>query len=210
MLADDVYERLKTSLMDHAIAPGERMNIDGLGRTLGVSPTPVREALARLESEGLVTKEPLKGYSATPLLDRRQFEDLYELRLLLEPWAAAQASEQVTFADQGALERELASCPAAPAGTGYSDYRTLSAHDRRFHDLVAQLAGNAAVRSALDRTHFHLHVFRLYYRATMGDQALEEHERIVAAIRARDPRGSRDAMREHLEISRERLRAFVP
>ena len=68
MLADDVYEAIKTMLMDHVIRPGARISIDGLAREFQVSSTPVREALARLESEGLALKEPLKGYRATPLL----------------------------------------------------------------------------------------------------------------------------------------------
>ena len=68
VLADDVYELVKAMVMDHVIRPGARVSIDGLARELAVSPTPVREALARLESDGLVLKEPLKGYRATPLL----------------------------------------------------------------------------------------------------------------------------------------------
>src|SRR5882757_9435478 len=87
MLADDVYEAIKTMLMDHAIRPGARISIDGLARDFQVSSTPVREALARLESEGLADKEPLKGYRATPLLTLEEFDDLYRFRQLLEPWA---------------------------------------------------------------------------------------------------------------------------
>src|SRR4051794_32245065 len=88
MLADDVYEAIKTMLMDHVVRPGARISIDGLAREFQVSSTPVREALARLESEGLAVKEPLKGYRATELLTLAEFDDLYRFRLLLEPWAA--------------------------------------------------------------------------------------------------------------------------
>ena len=95
MLADDVYEAIKTMLMDHVIRPGARISIDGLAREFQVSSTPVREALARLESEGLAVKEPLKGYRATPLLSLEEFDDLYRFRLLLEPWAARRAAELI-------------------------------------------------------------------------------------------------------------------
>src|SRR3954447_4797766 len=82
-LADEVYEAVKALVMDHVIAPGARVYIDGLARQLGVSQTPIREALARLESDGLVTKEPLRGYSATPLLTRSEVDDLFQFRLLV-------------------------------------------------------------------------------------------------------------------------------
>jgi len=75
ILTDGVYEAVKELVMDQHIEPRSRVNIDKLARDLGVSPTPVREALARLESDGLVIKEPLRGYSIAPLLDREAFED---------------------------------------------------------------------------------------------------------------------------------------
>ena len=81
-------------VMDHVVRPGERMSIDGLAARLSVSPTPVREALARLEALGLARKEPLRGYRATPLLTRTQLDDLFDFRLLVEPWAAGRAAEQ--------------------------------------------------------------------------------------------------------------------
>src|SRR4029450_9369594 len=93
VLADDVYEAVKALVMDHVIAPGARVSIDGLARQLGVSQTPIREALARLESDGLVTKEPLRGYRAPQSLTRSEGDDLFQFRLLIEPWAASRAAE---------------------------------------------------------------------------------------------------------------------
>jgi DNA-binding transcriptional MocR family regulator len=65
VLVDDVHEAIKSMIMDGEIPPGARVSIDGLARQLSVSPTPVREALARLESAELVVKEPLRGYRTT-------------------------------------------------------------------------------------------------------------------------------------------------
>jgi DNA-binding GntR family transcriptional regulator len=64
MLADDVYATVRQSLLDQRIAPGSRINLDALARELHVSHTPVRHALARLDSEGLVRREPFRGYRA--------------------------------------------------------------------------------------------------------------------------------------------------
>src|SRR4029078_5409586 len=95
-LADDVYEAIFNKLMSLEIAPGARITVDGLVRELGVSHTPIREALGRLEGEGLVVKTHLVGYSAAPQITRRRFDELYDLRLLLEPEAARRAARRAS------------------------------------------------------------------------------------------------------------------
>jgi DNA-binding GntR family transcriptional regulator len=209
LLADDVYETVKAMLMDHAIAPGARLSIDALARQLQVSQTPIRETLARLESEGLVTKEPMRGYSATSLLDRESLEDLYVLRLLLEPWAAARAARLVDDEGVDRLRAELETCPVAPAGTDYQAYRLISAHDARLHSLIAELSGSAQVRSAFERMHAHLHLFRLSYGQNFGSDALDEHHEIVDAIADRSSRDAGRTMRKHLVTARDRLLPIV-
>src|SRR5690348_15298938 len=82
---ESVFQALKARLMDHDLEPGTKLSIDGLARELDVSQTPVREALARCESEGLVVRRPNAGYLVAPLLDRAGLDDLYDIRLLLEP-----------------------------------------------------------------------------------------------------------------------------
>lgn len=206
ILADDVYETLKALVMDHAIEPGSRMNIDALARDLGVSQTPVREALARLESDGLAVKEPLRGYSATPLLSRDDFEQLFEARFLLEPWAAAHAAERATPEERERLRAEVASVPDVPPEGDYDAYRGLTAHDQRFHALVHRLSGNLLLAEMFERTHCHLHIFRLYYGSGIGRQAVAEHRGIAEAVAAGDPQAADEAMRRHLTASRDRLR----
>jgi DNA-binding GntR family transcriptional regulator len=205
VLSDGTYEAIKSRIMDHEIPPGTRVSIDGLARVLEVSQTPVREALARLEADGLVTKEPLKGYSATRLLTPKEFDDLFELRQLIEPWAAASVAQNVDDSGILALEAELATCKEAPAGSSYAIYKDLTDHDARFHGLILQLSGNKAVESAFIKTHCHLHLFRLYYAVQTGTRAIHEHADIVAAIRSRNPESARRAMSDHIELSRQRL-----
>jgi DNA-binding GntR family transcriptional regulator len=205
VLADDVHEAIKAKIMDHAIAPGARVSIDGLARELGVSPTPVREALARLESAQLVVKEPLRGYRTTPLLSPDQLADLYRFRLLIEPWAAGRAAERADDAGRARLVAELTAADAPEADT-YAAYRAFSAHDARFHLLVAELAGSDQVREAFERTNWHLHIYRQYYDRGIGPQALAEHRRITDAVQAGDPTRAASAMRAHLESSHARLR----
>jgi DNA-binding GntR family transcriptional regulator len=204
-LSDDVYEAIKRSIMDHVVEPGARLSIDRLARDLGVSQTPTREALARLEADGLVTKTALKGYSISPVLSRRELDDLFGLRLLLEPWAAAEAATRGDETLAAGITAELARFTEAPAEGGYDRYQAVANHDARFHDLLLAAAGNEAVRQAFERTHCHLHIFRLYYAGGMDGAALREHRQVAEAVIAGDAAAARSTMASHLEASRARL-----
>jgi DNA-binding GntR family transcriptional regulator len=199
-LTDDVYEAVKAMLMDQVVPAGDRISIDGLARDLGVSPTPVREALTRLESEGLVTKEPLKGYRSAPLLTRDEFLDLYHFRLLIEPWSARRAAERIDAEGRAQVTAELATA-TAPQSTDYEGYRWLTAHDARFHRLVAQMSGSRQVEQAFVRTHCHVHIFRLHFERATGTETVHEHRRIAEALLAGNGDAAEDAMRAHLDAA---------
>lgn len=204
-LVDDVYEAIKAWIMDSVREPGVRANIDALARSLDVSHTPVREALARLDAEGLVAKERSRGYTVTPPLSATEVAELYEFRQLLEPWAAGRAATRCDADAVTRLEAELATCADAPGDDGYEAYRAIADHDERFHDLVLELAGNDQARKAFAGTHCHLHLFRLSYGRGMGRQALAEHRAVVDAIVAGDDDAAAAAMAAHLRLSSERL-----
>ncbi|WP_026256870.1 GntR family transcriptional regulator [Actinopolymorpha alba] len=204
-LAEGVYEALKELIMDGIFPQGSRVNLDEVARELQVSQSPLREALVRLESEGLVIKEPFRGYSTAPVLSRSELEDLFEFRFVVEPWAAARAATSITDEGRALLATEMASTPQAPIGTSYHESRGMASHDARLHDLIQTLGGNAHMRAAFQRTHCHLHIIRLHYRGGMGEAALGEHHRIVEAISSGDPEAAAAAMRAHLEASQARL-----
>ncbi|SDI16669.1 DNA-binding transcriptional regulator, GntR family [Actinokineospora alba] len=209
-LTEDVYESIKALIMDDVIPPEGRLSIDQLARDLRVSSTPVREALVRLESESLVRKEPLRGYSTTPLLTADQLEDLFEFRGLIEPWSAARAAQRIDDAGLAVLWTELDSVTAVPAGDDYAAYRELAAQDERFHQLIAELSGNGEVVHAFTRTHCHLRLFRLRYTTDQGRATLAEHRAIAEAITARDPEAAHAAMTTHLDLARARLSEHRP
>lgn len=205
-LTDDVYEFLKARIMDHELAPSSKVNIYALAREMSVSQTPLREALARLESDGLVVKESLRGYFVAPLISRDDFDDLFEFRLLIEPWSAARAAERSDAAGHALLRGELEGCTEIPSEDVYSAYRVIAAHDHRFHVLVARLSGNGNMPAAFERTNCHLHIFRLFYQKHVGTAAVEEHTRIADAIIAGDAKAAESAMRKHIIASRGRLK----
>lgn len=205
-LGDEVYSAIFARIMSLDIAPGSRISVDAMARQLGVSQTPIREALARLESEGLVVKTHLIGYSAAPQLSTKQLADLYELRLLLEPFAARKCAEIMPVAVIGQLETLCQEMEALSQHEGLDAYAQFAQLDMAFHDQIAVSAGNELVVEALSRLYTHVHLFRLLFHARVTKTAIDEHEKLLAAIRARDPAGAEAAMRDHIERSRDRFR----
>jgi DNA-binding GntR family transcriptional regulator len=204
-LSGDVYEAIFAQLMSLRIAPGARITVDSLVKEFNVSQTPIREALGRLEGEGLVVKQHLIGFRAAPQITRRRFDEIYELRLLLEPHAARAA---VAALDPEKLIRlnDAAGVMARREGKDErARYSSFARQDAAFHDMILAFAGNELIRQTLTFQHTHFHIFRLMFHARVTEEALDEHEAILAAFGAGDPDAAEQAMRVHIEHSRDRL-----
>lgn len=205
-VVEGVYNSIYERLMSLTIAPGTRILIDVLARDLNVSQTPVREALSRLEREGLVHKAHLIGYSAAPQLGRKQFEDLFNFRLLVEPEGARLAAlnmtpEALKHLEEIAVDMAHGATPLDRTSR-YSRFARIDAH---FHDEILRIAGNEVIRSTLSNQHVHLHLFRLMFHTRVTQEALEEHEDLLAAFRSGDSAAAQAAMRKHIQRSRDRL-----
>jgi DNA-binding GntR family transcriptional regulator len=205
MLRDTVYEAIKGMLMDHDLPPGARLSIDGIARELEVSPTPVREAMTKLESDGLVAKRPHAGYIVAPLMDQVSLDNLYEMRLLLEPAAAGLAATHSTKEQNAGLTALIKDMSARPAGDKYQAYRDFAVQDALLHRLIAEASGNPLISDALTRLHAHTHSYRLYFKVGIAAETVREHEDIVNAIMQNKGEEANEAMRRHLESSRDRL-----
>lgn len=209
-LADDVYDAVLALLMDQVIEPGSKASIDGIARQLNVSPTPVREALARLESEGLVVKRALKGYTAAPLLDSEGLRQLFEMRRLMEPYAAGLAVGELTpetLEELDALCEEMhRSGEAAQSGEDrFKDYRDFADQDAAFHRIIAEHAGNALLSDAIGRLRSHMHQYRIFFKHGVVDETSGEHEAVLRAMRAGDPAAAEKAMLDHITKSYQRI-----
>lgn len=207
-LGDEVYNTLYSQLMSHKIAPGGRISVDNLVRELGVSQTPIREALSRLEAQGLVVKTHLIGYSAAGQMDRSRLEQLYEVRMLLEPFAAARAAINMSEESIAALEEMAQRMKSLETEDPQAAYGQFAQRDGEFHDMIAAGSGNVLVREALANLHVHVHLFRLFYHARATTEANDEHARIIDALRRRDADAAADAMRSHIDQSKARFISF--
>lgn len=201
VLADDVYEAVKEYLIDRQAQPGERIVIDRLAVELGVSPTPLREALARLEADRLVVKEPHRGYTVAPELDAAGFRDLYEMRLLVEPAAAALAAERADAAQLRTLASAVERMEKAGSGMRYRHFRQFLEADALFHETLGEASRNRFLQETVTRLRTHQVTARLYVDQGVPDRrdATTEHSEILAAIVERDAARAETLMRRHLE-----------
>lgn len=197
-----VYDALRVPILDGQIPPGERLNIDAIARRLGVSQTPVREALQRLEGDDLLVYTPGRGYRTTPVLDLDGLRSVFEFRLLVEPWAARAAATDRLSNPAAALEEELIAFQKVASGEEVR--QELLGHDTRFHSMILSATGNDVVASAFAQTHCHLHVFRLLSVDPDGAITIEEHRRITDAILRCQPEEAEQAMVDHIGKSYER------
>lgn len=204
-LADEVYDVLFKKLLLLEIPAGSRITVDNLVRELGVSQTPIREALGRLEGEGLVVKAHFVGYSAAPQISRQKFDELYELRLLLEPFAARRAALNMTSETLSSLRRIELEMSELGTNKRQARYSAFARLDAAFHDEMLAVAGNQLVRETLAHLHTHFHIFRLIFRSNVTEDALNEHAAILAAFDNKDGDAAELAMQAHIARSRDRL-----
>lgn len=205
-MVETVHEAIFGRLLSRELSPGARLSVDQLTRDLGVSQTPVRQALVTLEAEGLVTRSHLSGYRVSPLLTREQFDELFAVRLLLEPEAARLAAQRGADSWIGAMQALEQKMADRARETGEMPYGIFARLDHELHDTISAAAGNQKLRESIQRLHSHVHLFRLLYDGDVTHDALDEHAEVSEAIAGRDPKAATSAMRRHLRRSQKRLR----
>lgn len=188
------YRRLLDDIRDGLLLPGTRLRETDLADRLGISRTPVREAIRQLEADGLVVHLPRQGATIRSL-DYAEVIELYEMRAVLEGTAArlaARVASTVELAELTALNAALAADPAGP------DAQQIN---RQFHRTLLDAARNrflVKAMSALRKTMMILGPTTLSDPARATD-AVAEHAAVLAALQARDTGAAEAAMRTHVE-----------
>jgi DNA-binding GntR family transcriptional regulator len=184
-LVDQVYERLMALLLDGTLHSGDPISIDGTARYLGVSHTPVREALARLESTGNVVRVAMRGYRVPEMPDAKEIADIMDARLLIESQLAELACVRVDSTLLDALEEAIEEQERAPHTSDAAAIRKYHRADERFHRLIAEHADNRALLRAYDALGGHGQRFRLFIGVGVQDSesAIAEHRDLLAALR---------------------------
>ena len=194
-VAGQVAEHLKAEILAGDRAPGTRLPQVEIARTLGVSTTPVREALAALQREGLVRLHPQRGAVVfLPSVD--DLREHYEIRAALESLAAAKAAEHFEPAWAQPLSLLLDAMSAAPPAPDYI------ALNQRFHTALYAHADRpqlvTMIAALRDASSAYLHIYRAQEDFPVA-RLDAEHRTILAACVARDPEAAAQATRTHLE-----------
>jgi DNA-binding GntR family transcriptional regulator len=194
-LAERAYDRLREAIVDGVLAPGTKLSERGLAVALGVSAQPVREALRRLEGEGMVETRARSG-SFVAALETARLVEMGRIRAALEGAAAGLAARSATSADIAALRSRLGAMHAA---TALGDPAVLRRANEAFHTTLHAIGGNAFLIRGLHTLGAYDHIGRARV-LEVDDQprlALDEHAAILAAIAARDPDAAEALMRAH-------------
>jgi len=207
--ADEVYAQLKRDVAEFSLVPGDRFTENEISERLGVSRTPVRQALFRLQQEGLVEVLFRSGWRVLPF-DFDQFEQLYDLRMVLETTAAHRLCETERRIDLSLLET-LFAIWLVPAAQRSAHTAEVAQRDEEFHCALVAAAGNAEMaRVHRDVTERIRIIRRLdFTQQPRIDATYDEHAKILKAIRSH--RGDQAAMllRAHIETSQAEVRKIT-
>jgi DNA-binding GntR family transcriptional regulator len=207
-LAEDVYQRLKAEIINDQFVSDERIVIETVAVRLGVSPTPVREALARLAGEQLVSFRVYVGYAVLPPLSESDLADLFEAREVIERGAALLACERSTEADLARLRVIDKRIRSGRYGKDrYADFMSFVNDNQRFHETLLDGARNPALRRAFDALNYEARIARRTQGRGIPDLDLicDEHAAIIAALAERDAAALVDAVIAHARDSHARL-----
>lgn len=215
LLADDAYTLLREALLNNDIQPGRRLNIEQLSKELGVSITPIRHALVRLEADGLVAREPFKGYIASPLLDRDTVRDIYLARIIIETEVTSRAASVVTEEQLGDLRSLAEADPLAPyVGEDEDGEDSGVSCDEMLHRSIARIGGNTTLDGLVGTLNERLRAYRAFHLRrhnltrwdpkTKKSTTQQEHLAIIDALRDGDADKAREAMRTHLTNASQR------
>ena len=204
-IGDSVYEKIKYDIVHLTLKPGEKLSEASLAEKYGISKAPVRVALRKLQEEGLIVIRPQSGSIVSPISISRAV-NIIDIRLLLEPYAAAHAVQNLTKEDLRYLEERFKLLDIMVPG---SEERSqfISKVDIELHGMIQERSGNPMIREILSRYASEIQRIRranIEWRNRMGPSE-QEMRYIFAAITQRDAEKAAEAMRIHLNNIRTAL-----
>lgn len=219
-LQDRAYDILRDRIATGAYPPGTFLSENSLSAELALSRTPLRAAIERLQSEGVLERRPRIG-TFVRIIDPEELQEIYDIRLHLETLAAARAASQISADELSclrALADEMASTAAeirAAESAGTSAHDSISrliAADMTFHQVLAWASGNRWIHRILDGMHVLSRFFGLHrhaYSAEVAEQIGAGHAVVVEALARRDAEEAAAALRTHLQTSREQSMSYI-
>ena len=207
--ADTAYDDLRRRIVAGELSPGERLREESLAEQLGVSRTPVREALRRLDSEGFIRFEPNRG-AHVAAWTHDDLEEIFALRALLEGYCAALAARRCTAADVAAL-REIANAIVKEVRRSPVDAERMSQLNGQFHAKVLAIASSSrltAMLASLVQVPLVQRTFAHYSKEAL-ERSARHHLELVAALEVADADWAQAVMHAHVHAALATLRPAV-
>lgn len=197
-LRDIVFQKLREDIVTGRMKPGDRLMEIGLAEKMGVSRTPVREAIRKLQSEGLVIMNARRGAIVAPI-NIRDLKEILEIRKALERLACQLVSVKAGEDAVAQLRRINSDMEAAVEA---DDIVRITEHDVEFHEKITELADNAHLTNMLDQIKAHLYRYRLEFIKELKDRNIltTEHARIIDAIETGNAKAAGREIEKHIEL----------
>jgi DNA-binding GntR family transcriptional regulator len=195
-LGSQAYEGLKRIILNGEINPGGKIKEGEIAEALGISRTPVREAINRLQKEGFIEIFPQRGAFVVQFSEKDVFE-LFLIRESLEGLAASMAAEKI---NEGSLVKLESCVQGFEEPFTAKDIQRYAREDLKFHQTIVMFSEARRLISLISTLHDHIRIFRLTPRGVSArmKSSLEEHKGIIEAVRARDPKEAEQRMRQHI------------
>lgn len=195
-LSKEAYRAMRSAILNRRLVPGQKLVVRVLSEELGLSPTPIKEALAALEREGLVAAVPHRGYFI-PRITLHDIEELYALREVIEGLAARLAAGRADRGLAASLERLLSRQRAAVRRGDVEEYGDL---DLAFHRSLREASGNRRLSRVGDSFGGQIRLLISTSAKLPGrlSASLQEHIAVVEAVRRGDPAAAEASMRRHV------------
>jgi DNA-binding GntR family transcriptional regulator len=212
-LAEQIYIWLKERIIVGELKPGERLSVEQIATEIGVSRTPVRDAINRLALEGMLVVHPRRG-TVVGSLSVSDIRDVYQIRIFLEPAVCEYAAEYATdelIADLNELQAEWEKIDPAAV---YRDFSTTSRYveiNAAFHQRIAAQTGNARLQQTVLALYVQPRMATLIFGSSYQGpfRRMREHRIIIDAIARRDGPAAYRAMRDHLSAASSNLTGFL-
>jgi len=195
-LWDVVFKTLRQGILTGELEPGERLMEIHLAKRLGVSRTPIREAIRKLELEGLVTMVPRKG-ARVAQITQKNLKDVLEVRRALDALAVQLACERITEEELGRLKEAGIAFENA---TKTKDATQIAHADVEFHDIIVRASGNERLAMLVNNLSEQMYRYRLEYvkDANYHGRLIEEHQMILDGLISRDKEKTVEAVTLHI------------
>lgn len=202
-LRDVVFNTLRQAILTGELKPGERLMEIHLANKLGVSRTPIREAIRKLELEGLVTMIPRRGAEVAQIT-WKSLQDVLEVRRSLDALCAELASERISEDELAALE---VACKEFEEAIYTKDVRQIASADVELHDIIIKATGNARLVQLVNNLAEQMYRYRFEYIKDFSthDKLIEEHRVILLALKSRDAKTAAAAAVAHIDNQMEAI-----